>query len=96
LADRVNFYGKGILDSSNIEAFTERYHREWPTRQWEPRGEAKVVRWRKRNLFVVYQPFDWTVSDGSRHAHGDATLYLRIHENSQGEFQIVLLRQLKR
>ncbi len=96
LADRVNFYGRGILDSSNIEASTERYHQEWPIRQWEPRGEAKVVRWRKRNLFVVYQPFDWTVSDGSHHAHGDATLYLRIRKNAQGEFQIILVRQLER
>jgi conflict system STAND superfamily ATPase len=95
-AKQVNFYGRGLLDSSNIEASTQHYHDEWPIREWTPRGEAKVVRLSNPNLFVVYQPFSWTVSDGSRNAHGNATLYLRIRKNSQGEFRIVHVHQLDR
>jgi hypothetical protein len=95
-AERVNFYGRGVLNSSNLEASTQHYHDEWPIREWAPRGEAKVVRSRNPNLFVVYQPFNWTVSDGSRQAHGNATLYLRIRKNSQGEFRIVHVHQLDR
>jgi conflict system STAND superfamily ATPase len=95
-AERVNFYGRGVLDSSNIAASTQRYHDEWPIREWAPRGEAKVVRSSNPNLFVVYQPFNWTVSDGSHNAHGNATLYLRIRKNSQGEFRIVHVHQLDR
>ena len=95
-AERVNFYGRGVLDLSNVEASTQRYHDEWPIRQWAPRGKAKVVRSRNPNLFVVYQPFSWTVSHGSKHAHGNATLYLRIRKNSQGEFRIVHVKQLGR
>jgi hypothetical protein len=95
-AEQVNFYGRGVLNSSNIEASTQRYHDEWPIREWAPRGEAKVVRSRNPNLFVVYQPFNWTVSDGSHNAHGNATLYLRIRKNSQGEFRIVHVHQLDR
>jgi len=95
-AERVNFYGRGVLNSSNIEASTQHYHHEWPIREWAPRGEAKVVRSSNPNLFVVYQPFNWTVSDGSRKAHGNATLYLRIRKNSQGEFRIVHVHQLDR
>jgi chemotaxis protein histidine kinase CheA len=95
-AEQVNFYGRGVLNSSNIEASTQRYHDEWPIREWAPRGEAKVVRSRNPNLFVVYQPFSWTVSDGSTNAHGNATLYLRIRKNSQGEFRIVHVHQVDR
>jgi len=95
-ADRVNFYGKGILDSSDIEASTKRYDDRWPIRKWEPRGEAKVVRLRTPNLFAVAQPFTWTAADGSRHhAHGNATLYLRVRKNSQGDFQIIYIRQFQ-
>jgi hypothetical protein len=93
-AERVNFYGRGVLNASNLEASTQRYHDEWPIRQWTPRGEAKLVRSSNPNLFVAYQPFNWSVSDGSHNAHGAATLYLRIRKNSQGEFQIVYVRQL--
>jgi hypothetical protein len=95
-AQRVNFYGRGVLDSSNVEASTQSYHDEWPIRKWTPRGEAKVVRSRTPNLFVVYQPFSWTVSDGSQHNNGNAILYLRIRKNSRGEFWIVHVRQLDR
>jgi hypothetical protein len=95
-AERVNFYGRGVLNSSNVEASTQHYHDEWPIREWAPRGEAKVVRSSNPNLFVVYQPFNWTVSDGSRTARGNATLYLRIRKNSQGEFRIVHVHQLDR
>ena len=95
-AEQVDFYGKGLLNSSNIEATTQRYHDEWPIREWAPRGKAKVVRSSNPNLFVVYQPFNWTVSDGSHYAHGNATLYLRIRKNSQGEFRIVHVHQLDR
>jgi hypothetical protein len=95
-AEQVNFYGRGVLNSSIIEASTQRYHNEWPIRKWAARGEAKVVRSSNPNLFVVYQPFNWTVSDGSRNAHGNATLYLRIRKNSQGEFRIVHVYQLDR
>jgi hypothetical protein len=95
-AEQVNFYGRGVLNSSNIEASTQHYHDEWPIREWAPRGDAKVVRSSNPNLFVVYQPFNWTVSDGSRNAHGNATLYLRIRKNAQGEFRIINVRQLDR
>ncbi|MBV9732157.1 MAG: hypothetical protein JO275_05210, partial [Verrucomicrobia bacterium] len=95
-AERVNFYGRGVLDSSNVEASTQRYHDEWPIRKWTPRGEAKVVHSRKHNGFVVYQPFSWAVSADSQHADGDATLYLRIRKNSLGEFRIVHVQQLGR
>src|SRR5258707_3604035 len=95
-AEQVNFYGRGLVNSSNIEATTQHYHDEWPIREWAPRAEAKVVRSSNPNLFVVYQPFNWTVSDGSRTAHGNAILYLRIRKNSQGEFRIVHVHQLDR
>ena len=95
-AARVNFYGRGVLNSSSIEASTQQYHNEWPIREWAPRRQAKVVRSRNPNLFVVYQPFEWTVSDGSLNQHGNATLVLRVRKNSQGEFQIVHVHQLDR
>jgi DNA repair exonuclease SbcCD ATPase subunit len=95
-ADRVSFYGRGVLDSSNVEASTEEYHREWPIREWTPRGEAKIARLAHRDRFIVYQPFRWAVSDGSRHAQGNATLYLLIRRDSQGELRIVNVHQLDR
>ena len=65
ISEQVKFYGRGVLNSSNLEASTQHYHDEWPIGEWAPRGEAKVVRSSNPNLFVVYQPFNWTVSDGS-------------------------------
>jgi hypothetical protein len=94
-ADRVRFYGRGVLNSSARETSTEEYHREWPIREWTPRGEATIARL-GRHRFVVYQPFQWTVSDGPRHAQGNATLYLLIRRDSQGELRIVNVRQLDR
>jgi conflict system STAND superfamily ATPase len=94
LADRVNFYGKGILDSADVDAATKLNHDKWPVRKWEPYGEAKVVRLKTSNLFAVAQPFTWTAADGSHYrAHGNATLYLRVRRNSKGDFQIVYIRQ---
>jgi energy-coupling factor transporter ATP-binding protein EcfA2 len=95
LGERVNFYGKGVLNSSDISFSPKGYHK-WPIRKCEPRGEAKVVQWRTPNMFSVYQPFTWTAADGSHHAHGNSTLYLRVRKNSLGEFQIVYVRQLNR
>lgn len=96
-ADQVSFYGRGVLDAPSVEASTEEYHREWPTREWRPRGEATIGwRSRHRDRFAVYQPFRWAVSDGSRHAQGNATLYLLIQRDSQGEFRIVKVHQLDR
>jgi hypothetical protein len=95
-ASQVSFYGRGVLDASNVEASTEEYHREWPIREWAPRGEAKVARLGHRDRFVVYQPFRWAVSDDSRHAQGNATLYLLIQRDSQGELRIVNVHQLDR
>jgi peptidoglycan hydrolase CwlO-like protein len=95
-ADRVSFYGRGVLDSSNVEASTEEYHREWPIREWTPRGEAKIERLGHRDRFVVYQRFRWAVSDGSRHAQGNGTLYLLIRRDPQGELRIVNVHQLHR
>jgi hypothetical protein len=96
LAERVNFYGRGLLNSSKIEARIQHYYDEWPIREWAPRGETKVLRSGNPALFVVHQPFSWTVSDGSHNAHGNATLYLRIRKNSNGEFRIVNVHQLDR
>jgi hypothetical protein len=95
LGERVNFYGKGVVNSSDIETSPKRY-RKWPIRKCVPRGEAKVVQWRTPNLFSVYQPFTWTASGGSHSAHGNSTLYLRVRKNSQGEFQIFYVRQFNR
>jgi conflict system STAND superfamily ATPase len=96
-ADQVSFYGRGVLDASSVEASTEEYHREWPTREWTPRGEATIGwRSRHRDRFAVYQPFRWAVSDGSRHAQGNATLYLLIQRDPQGEFRILNVHQLDR
>jgi hypothetical protein len=92
--ERVNYYGEGVIGSPHIEASLERYRTQWPVRNWEPRGEAKVERMKDPNLFAVLQPFNWAVSDGSNQSHGNATLYARVRKTSEGKFQIEYLRQL--
>jgi hypothetical protein len=95
-ANQVSFYGRGMLDASSVEASTEEYHREWPIREWTALGEATVARSRHRGRFIVHQPFHWVVSDGSRHAQGNATLHLLIQRDAQGEFRIMNVHQLDR
>ena len=92
--EQVNYYGEGVIGSPNIEAALERYHSEWPVRDWEPFGDAKVARLKNPNLFAVLQRFNWALSDGSKQSKGTATLYARVRKTSAGEFQIEYLRQL--
>jgi hypothetical protein len=41
----VNFYGKEDLSLPRIQASTERYHREWPMRKWEPEESLRFYIW---------------------------------------------------
>jgi biotin operon repressor len=93
-ADRVSFYGRGVLSQEKVQSATQQYHDEWPHREWAPNGEAKVAKSKKADVYLIHQPFIWTVSDGSRTAQGSSTLYLRIRKTSQGEFQIVKIFQI--
>jgi hypothetical protein len=95
-APRVNFYGKGILSLRRAQASTERYHREWPVRDWEPRGEAQILQTANPRRYEVLQPFSWRVSNGSQYEEGRATLYVRIWKNAKGQLHIVHIDQRER
>jgi hypothetical protein len=88
-AQRVNFYGEGILSPQRVQASNERYRREWPNREWQPRGGAEILYSANSMQYEVFQPFTWKVSNGIKHAEGKATLYLSIRKNTKGEFHIV-------
>jgi hypothetical protein len=92
-ADRVNYYGEGELSLRRVQAATERYHRKWPIRKWEPRGEPQILHLANSKVYEVLQPFSWSVSDGAKRAEGSATLYLRVWKNAKGEFHIVHVEQ---
>ncbi len=47
-AERVNFYGRGVLNSSNIEASMQQYHDEWPVREWA--RPAERLKWCGRRI----------------------------------------------
>ena len=87
-AQRVNFYGQ-VLPLQRIQAFNERYRREWPNRDWQPQGEPEVLHSANSKQYEVLQPFTWKVSNGAQHAEGSAKLHLQIRKNAKGEFQIV-------
>ncbi len=89
---KVNFYGEGVLLLPKVQAITERYHREWPDRKWEPQGNPRIVP-SADNQYEVLQPFTWSVSNGERHAQGSATLYVRVSKDNKGEFHIVHVAQ---
>jgi TIR domain len=96
LAGRVNFYGKGVLSFSEIEASMERYCRQWPVRKWEPKGEPEfpnTLHSSDPDQYEVLQPFDWTVVNGSKQKKGSAILYLRIRKAENGAFHIFHLEQ---
>ncbi len=92
-APQVNFYGEGVLSLPKVQAVTEHYHREWPNRKWEPRGNPKVVPSAEPDQYEILQPFTWSVSNGIRHAEGSATLYVRVSKDGKGEFHIVHVAQ---
>jgi hypothetical protein len=95
-AKQVNFYGKGVLSLPMVRASMEDYRREWPIRNWEPRGEPafpKTLHSTHPELYEVLQPLVWTVANGSQHKHGSATLYVRIRKNDKGEFHIIHVEQ---
>ena len=95
-AQRVSFYGEGVLSLPMIQASMQRYHREWPIRNWEPRGEPKfpkILHSTNPELYEVLQPIAWTVANDSRHKQGNTTLYVRIRKNATGEFRIIQVEQ---
>ena len=95
-AQRVNFYGEGVLPLQSVQASNERYRREWPSRDWQPQGEPEILHLANSNQYEVLQPFTWKVSNGTKHAEGSATLYLRVWKNAKGEFQIVRVEHHER
>ena len=91
-AQRVNFFGEGVLSLPMVQASMERYCRQWPIRKWEPRGEPefpKILHSTNPNLYEILQPLAWTVANGSQHKQGSTTLYVRIRKNEKGEFHII-------
>jgi hypothetical protein len=93
---RVNYYNEGVLPLPGVHASIERYHRKWPTRNWEPQGDPefpKVLHSVNPKLYEVLQPFTWTLSNGTVHAQGGATLYVKVWKNEKGEFHIVHVEQ---
>jgi hypothetical protein len=95
-AQRVNFYGEGVLPLQKVRAANERYQREWPNRDWQPQGEPEILRSVNSKQYKVLQPFTWKVSNGSQHEEGSGTLYFRISKNTKGEFQIVQVEHQER
>jgi hypothetical protein len=92
----VNYYGEGMLALPGVHASIDRYHREWPIRNWEPQGEPefpKLLHSVNPKLYEVLQPFTWTLSNGPLHAQGGATLYVKVWKNDKGEFHIVHVEQ---
>jgi hypothetical protein len=92
-AQRVNFFSEGALSLQSVQASTERYHRKWPIRDWEPQGEPEILRSDHPRQYEVLQPITWKVSNGLQHHEGSATLYIRIVKNEKGEFHIVHVEQ---
>jgi hypothetical protein len=91
-AQRVNFFGEGVLSLPMVQASMERYCRQWPIRKWEPRGEPefpKILHSTNPKLYDVLQPLTWTVANGSEHKQGSTTLYVRIRKNEKGVFRII-------
>ena len=91
-AQRVNFFGEGVLSLPMVQASMERYCRQWPIRKWEPRGEPefpKILHSTNPKLYEVLQPLTWTVANGSEHKQGSTTLYVRIRKNEKGVFRII-------
>ena len=89
---RVSYYGEGVLALPRVHASIERYHQEWPIRNWEPQGEPefpKILHSANPKLYEVLQPFTWTLSNGPRRAEGRATLYFKLWKNDKGEYHIV-------
>jgi hypothetical protein len=86
---RVTYYNQGIISLRKVQEAKESYDREWPNRDWKPKGEPEIRPSANPRMYEVFQPFTWTASDGSRTDQGSATLYCRILKNSNGQFHIV-------
>jgi ketosteroid isomerase-like protein len=86
---RVTYYNQGVISLRKVQEAKESYDREWPKRDWKPKGEPEIRPSANPKLYEVFQPFTWTASDGSRTDQGSATLYFRIFKNSNGQFHIV-------
>jgi hypothetical protein len=88
-AHRVTYYDQGVLSLRKVQEAKESYDREWPNRDWKSQGEPVIRPSVNPKMYEVFQPFTWSVSDGSRQDKGRATLFLRIWKNAKGEFHIV-------
>ncbi len=90
-AYKVAYFDQGLIPLRQVQAAKESYDREWPIRDWKPRGEAEIHGTPNSKLYEIVQPYTWTVSDGSRHDQGNGTLFMRVYKNktSKGDFHVV-------
>jgi hypothetical protein len=86
---RVTYYNQGVISLRKVQEAKQSYNREWPNRDWKPKGEPEIRPSANPRMYEVFQPFTWTASDGSRTDQGSATLYFRILKNSNGQYHIV-------
>jgi len=86
---RVTYYNQGVISLRKVQEAKQSYDREWPKRDWKPKGEPEIRPSANPKMYEVFQPFTWTASDGSRTDQGSATLHFRIFKNSNGQFHIV-------
>jgi hypothetical protein len=88
-ARRVTYFDQGVISLLKVQEAKDSYDREWPKRDWKPKGEPEIHPSANPKMYEVLQPFTWTTSDGSRTDQGSSTLFLRVWKNSKGEFHIV-------
>jgi hypothetical protein len=86
---RVTYYNQGVFSLRKVQEAKQTYDREWPNRDWKPKGEPEIRPTANPKMYEVLQLFTWTASDGSRTDQGSGTLYFRILKNSKGQFHIV-------
>jgi hypothetical protein len=92
-AHKVTYYDQGVISLRRVQEAKKRYDREWPTREWKPQGEPEIRTSANPRIYEVLQPFTWTLSNGPHHAQGNATLYVKLWKNDEGEFRIVNVEQ---
>jgi hypothetical protein len=95
-AQRVNFYGEGALSLQRVQASTERYHRKWPIRDWEPQGEPEILSSDNPRQYEVLLPFTWNVSMAHGTTREVQRFDIRVSKNAEEELHIVHVEQRAR
>ena len=94
-AERVDYFGEGLVNREKIRQDLERYNKRWPDRRFWLDGELEITQREDGRLRVTF-PLRYEVENGAENSSGKVLKTLVLEQaNDADDFQIVAVSERK-